>query len=148
MCRHTNHPEKLSKNTLLKASHLSSASNHILDVIGVAGAINVSIVPVISLVLNMRSVDRNSSVAFLWRLVDVLVCNVLSTSFLGKNFGDCGSQSSFPVVHVANSPNVHVGLHSVISAQSLELAQDGRAETCTQNDRNYVSAGTMQYQQI
>ena len=45
--------------------HLSSAGDHVLDVVGVAGAVNVSIVTLLSLILNVTGVDCDTTSLFL-----------------------------------------------------------------------------------
>jgi len=44
--------------------------NHVLDVVGVAGTIHVSVVPVGRLVLHVRGGDGDAALALFWRVVD------------------------------------------------------------------------------
>lgn len=90
--------------------HLGSTSNHVLDVIGVTRAIDVSVVAVISLVLNVSSVDSDTSLALLGALVDILVSHGLGLALLRQNLGDGSSQGGLAVIDVTNGTNVHVRL--------------------------------------
>ena len=53
------------------AVHLGSTGNHVLNVVGVARAVNVSIVTLIGLVLDVSNGDRDATLALLGSLVDV-----------------------------------------------------------------------------
>ena len=60
------------------AVHLSSTGNHVLDIVGMSGAVNVSIVTVFSLILNMSGVDCDSTLSLFRSLINHVVCFVLS----------------------------------------------------------------------
>ena len=45
--------------------HLGSTSNHVLNIVSVTGTVNVCIVTVCSLILNVSSIDRDTSLLFL-----------------------------------------------------------------------------------
>ena len=53
-----------------RAVHLRRAGDHVLDVIGVAGAIDVRVVPVGRLVFDVRRRDRDAAGLFFRRVVD------------------------------------------------------------------------------
>eukprot|EP00964_Phaeocystis_antarctica_P073118 scaffold44833_cov66-Phaeocystis_antarctica.AAC.1 len=55
------------------AVHRRGAGDHVLHVVGVAGAVDVRVVPVRRLVLHVRAVDRDAPRLLLWRLVNVRV---------------------------------------------------------------------------
>ncbi len=55
-----------------RAIHLGSTGDHVLDVVGVARSVDVSIVTLLSLVLNMRDVDRDTTLLLFRRLVDLI----------------------------------------------------------------------------
>ena len=65
------------------AVHLGSTGNHVLDVVGVAGAVNVSVVTSGGLVLNVGNGDRNAALALLGSLVDVLEGGEVGLAALG-----------------------------------------------------------------
>jgi hypothetical protein len=46
-----------------RAVHLSSTGDHVLDVVGVAGSVNVCVVALLGLVLDVRDVDRDTTLA-------------------------------------------------------------------------------------
>ena len=58
-----------------RAVHLRRAGDHVLDVVGVAGAIDVRVVPVRRLVLHVRRGDRDTALALFRRVVDRVETN-------------------------------------------------------------------------
>ena len=98
------------------AVHLCSTGDHVLDIVSVAGAVNVSVVTRVGLVLDVGGVDRDSTLSLLRSLIDVLE----SDDLVGvggqsgcENLRDCRSQSGLAVVDVADGADVAVGLSSV-----------------------------------
>ena len=82
------------------AVHLGSTGDHVLDVVGVAGAVDVSIVTLSGLVLDVRDGDGDdSALALLGSLVDVLKGGEvgLAAIGLGENLGDGGGQRGLAV---------------------------------------------------
>ena len=55
-----------------RAVHLGGAGDHVLDVVGVARAIDVRVVALGGLVLDVRDRDRDAALALLGRLVDLI----------------------------------------------------------------------------
>ena len=55
-----------------RAVHLGGARDHVLDVVGVARAVDVRVVPVRRLVLDVRGVDRDAALALLGSVVDLV----------------------------------------------------------------------------
>ena len=51
--------------------HLRSAGDHVLNIVSVAGAVNVSIVTLVGLILNVSGVDRDSACLLFGRLIDL-----------------------------------------------------------------------------
>jgi hypothetical protein len=74
----------------------------------VAGAVNVRIVAVSGLVLNVGSVDRDTTRSLFGGLIDVRVINELGSAVQVQNLGDSGGQCGFTMVNVANGTNVYV----------------------------------------
>jgi hypothetical protein len=54
------------------AIHLSSTSDHVLNVVSMSWAVNVCIVSLLCLILNVRSRDGDTTLSLLWSLIDVL----------------------------------------------------------------------------
>ena len=54
------------------AIHLRRARDHVLDVVGVAGAVHVRVVTVRGLILHVGNGDRDTPGFLLWRLVDLV----------------------------------------------------------------------------
>jgi hypothetical protein len=92
------------------AIHLGSTSDHVLDVVGVSGAVHVSVVPLGGLVLDVGGVDGDTTSLFLGGVVDLgVVANVTAVDSR-LHHGDGGSQSGLTVVDVADGADVAVGL--------------------------------------
>ena len=93
--------------------HLRSARDHVLDIVCVAGAVDVRIVTLVRLVLNVCGVDCDTACFLFGRLVDLVVAHLLSLTFACHNHGDSCGQSGLAVVNVADRTDVDVGLASV-----------------------------------
>ena len=94
------------------AVHLRSAGDHVLDIVGVARAVNVSVVTGIGLILHVGGVDGNAALALLGSLVDAGVVGVVSLALESQELGDGGGQSGLAVVNVADGADVDMGLAS------------------------------------
>ena len=93
------------------AVHLSSAGDHVLDIVGVAGAVNVCIVTGCGLILNVSGVDCYTSCLFLGSVVDLVISEEFVTSFAeGEVFGDSCGKSGFTMVNVTDGTNINVRL--------------------------------------
>ena len=90
--------------------HLCSAGDHVFNIVGVAGAVNVCIVTVLRLILNVSGVDCNTALALFRRFIDIRVINELRFALQAQNLGDCSGQSGFTVVNVADCADVNVRL--------------------------------------
>ena len=101
-----------SRNDQNRAVHLSSARDHVLNVVGVARAVNVSIVTVVRLVLNVSRVDRDAALALLRSLIDVGIIGELSVTLQREHFRNRSGQRSFAVVNVADGADVDMRLGS------------------------------------
>ena len=93
-----------------RAVHLGSARDHVLDVVGVTGAIDVRVVTVVRLVLDVRRVDRDPASLLLRGLVDVRVVHERRATALGEALRDGGGQRGLAVINVTDGPDVHVRL--------------------------------------
>ena len=74
--------------------HVGGTSDHVLDVIGVTGAVDVSIVAVVGLVLDVGGRDGDTTLSLLGSLVDGTVVEVLGVALLCLSFGDGGCEGS------------------------------------------------------
>ena len=94
------------------AVHLGSTGDHVLDVVGVAGAVDVSIVTVLGLILDVGDGNGDAALALLGSLVDVLEGGEVSLAALGlgENLGDGGRQRGLAVVDVADGADVNMRL--------------------------------------
>ena len=96
-----------------RAVHLGSAGDHVLHVVGVAGAVNVSIVTLLGLILDVRGVDRDAARLLFRRLVDLVVTHGLRLAEGGQHHRDGSGQGRFAVVNVADGANVNVRLRAL-----------------------------------
>ncbi len=93
--------------------HLSSTGDHVLDVVSMARAVNVSIVTCSSLILNVSGVDCDTTLSLFRSLIDVSVVNECSLTLHCEGLCDSSCQSSLTMVNVADSTNVDMGFGSV-----------------------------------
>ena len=96
--------------------HLGGTSDHVLDVVSVAGAVYVSIVAVGGLVLDVSRVDGDTTLLLLGGVVNLIegldLVGITSDS-LSENLGDGGGQGRFTVVNMANCTDVDMRFRSL-----------------------------------
>ena len=93
-----------------RAVHLRRAGDHVLHIVGVAGAIDVRVVAVLRLVLDVRGGDRDAARLFFRRLVDLVVRRVGGAAGFRQHLGDRGGQRRLAMIDVADRANVAVRL--------------------------------------
>ena len=98
-----------------RAVHLRGAGDHVLDVVGVARAVDVGVVPVLGLVLDVGGRDRDAALALLGGLVDGVERDGLGATgaLLGEDLGDGGRQGRLAMIDVTDGAHVHVRLRPV-----------------------------------
>ena len=96
------------------AVHLSSTGDHVLDIVSMAGAVNVSVVTLLSLILNVSGVDCDTTLSLLRSLIDLIVSFELSSALKGQPLCDSCSSSGLAVVNVTDGADVYVGLSGII----------------------------------
>ena len=94
------------------AVHLGSTGDHVLDIVGVARAVDVGIVTFGSLILDVSGVDGNTTLALLGSLIDGRVIGVLSAALHRQILGDSRGQSGLTMVDVADGADVDMGFRS------------------------------------
>lgn len=82
--------------------HFGSSGDHVLDVIDMSGAVNVSVVSSFGFILDGGSVDGDTSCLFFGSLVDGTVLDVFGFGLVGQIFGDGGCECGLAVVDVSN----------------------------------------------
>ncbi len=96
------------------AVHLRRSGDHVLDVVGVAGAVHVRVVPLLGLVFHVRDGDGDAALALLGRFVDLVKRHVfVSGARFRQHFGDGCRQRRFAMVDVSNRSHVHMGFCSL-----------------------------------
>ena len=92
---------------------LRRTGDHVLDVVGVAGHVDVRVVAFVRLVLDVGDLDRDAARLLLGRGVDLLERDVLHVRVaLVEDLGDRRGQGRLAVVNVTHRPDVDVGLRS------------------------------------
>ena len=90
--------------------HLRGTGDHVLHIIGVAGAIDVRIVALGGLILDVRRRDGDAALALFRRFVDVGVAGVNRSAGFGENLGDRRGQRRLAMVDVTDRANIAVRL--------------------------------------
>ena len=91
--------------------HLGGARDHVLDVVGVPWAVDVRVVPVRSLVLDVRRVDGDTALTLFRRVVDRVEGTEGGVQpLLLQNFCNSRRQRRFPVVDVTDGADVEMRL--------------------------------------
>ena len=93
-----------------RAVDLGGAGDHVLDVVGVAGHVDVGVVTVLRLVLHVGDRDRDAALALLGRLVDLVEGREVGQALVGLALRDGGRQGGLAVVDVPHRADVDVGL--------------------------------------
>ena len=92
------------------AVHLGGAGDHVLDVVGVTGAVDVGVVAGVGLVLDVGDGDGDAALALLGRVVDRIEGAVLGMALQGQVLGDRRGQARLAMVDVADRADVDVRL--------------------------------------
>ena len=93
-----------------RAVHLRRTGDHVLDVVGMARAVDMRVVAFRRLVLDVRGVDRDPARLLLGRLVDLVVARVGRAAGLRQNLGDRRGQRRLAVVHVTDRAHIRMRL--------------------------------------
>ena len=93
-----------------RAVHLGGAGDHVLDVVGVARAVDVGVVAGVGLVLDVGDRDGDPALALLGRVVDRVEGAVLGLALQGEVLGDRRGQARLAMVDVADRADVDVRL--------------------------------------
>src|SRR5262249_56928520 len=93
-----------------RAVHLRGAGDHVLDVVGVTGAVDVRVMALVGLIFDVRGRDRDAARFLLRRLVDLVVGSVGRLTFLRQYLGDRGRQCRLAVIDVADRTDIAMRL--------------------------------------
>jgi hypothetical protein len=93
-----------------RAVHLRRSRDHVLDVVGVAGAVDVRVVPLLRVVLHVRRADRDAAGPLFRRLVDLVVSLELRHALQAEHASDRRGQRRLSMVDVTDGADVDVGL--------------------------------------
>ena len=97
------------------AVHLCCAGDHVLDIVSMSGAVNMSVMSLLGLILDVRGVDCDSSCSLFRSLIDLIECDslIVAAKSLGKDKGDCSGKSGLAVVNMADRADIYMGLGPV-----------------------------------
>ena len=98
------------------AIHLGSAGDHVLHEVGVARAVDVSVVTLSGLVLDVGNVDGDTTLLLFRSGVDLVevVSRVDVRVLFVQDLGDGCGQGSLTVIDVADGTNVNVRLSTLV----------------------------------
>ena len=94
------------------AVHLCSTGDHVLNIVSMARAVNVSVVTLVRLILNVSGVDRDTTLSLFRSLIDHGVILELCLALQSENLRDSSSKSSLTMVNVTDCTDVYMGLIS------------------------------------
>ena len=92
------------------AVHLCRAGDHVLNIVRMAGAVDVGIVALVGLVLYVCGVDGYSTGLLFGRLVDLVVAHRCRVALLAQRHGDGRGQGGLAMVYVTYGADVDMGL--------------------------------------
>src|SRR5437773_6997677 len=93
-----------------RAVHLGGAGDHVLDVVGVSGAVHVGVVALVGLVLHVGDGDGDAALALLGGVVDRVERPELGLALERERLGDGRGERGLAVVDVTDRADVHVRL--------------------------------------
>ena len=92
------------------AVHLGGTGDHVLDIVGVTGAVDVSVVTVVRLVLDVRDRDGDTALTLFGCLVDLVERREVRIALLGQRFRDRRGERRLTMVDVTDGTDVHMRL--------------------------------------
>src|SRR6202035_1025365 len=96
------------------AVHLGGTGDHVLDVVGMPGAVDVRIVTLLRLVLDMRGRDRDTASLLFRGVVDRVEGTEFSESLLCQNLRDGRGQRGLAMVDMTDGSHVDVRLGALV----------------------------------
>ena len=94
----------------MRAVHLGGAGDHVLHIVGMAGAVDMGIVAGLGLILDMRGRNGDAARLFFRRLVDLVIGRERRAARLRQHLGDRRRQRRLAMVNMANRADVAVRL--------------------------------------
>ena len=96
-----------------RAVHLRGAGDHVLHIVGVAGAVDVSVVAVLGFVFDVSGRDRDAARLFFRRLVDLVIGRECRTARFRQHLGDRRRQRRLAMVDVTDGADIAMRLVAV-----------------------------------
>jgi hypothetical protein len=98
-----------SRNHDDRTVHLGGAGDHVLDVIGMARAVDVGVVALLGLVLHVGRSDRDAALPFLGSLIYLIKGDPLRLSRIREASRNRRRQGGLPMVDMADGADVDMG---------------------------------------
>ncbi|CAB4918013.1 unannotated protein [freshwater metagenome] len=101
-----------SRNNKNRTVNLSGTSNHVLDVISMAWHINMRVMTIRSLILNMRNVDRDTTLTLFRRLINIreLSKRVVRRISIRQHLRNRRGQRGLTMIDMTHRAHIRVGL--------------------------------------
>ncbi len=96
-----------------RAVHLRRAGDHVLDIVGVSGAVDMGVMTLFGLVFHVSGIDRDAARSLFRRLIDIRIVDEVGLALEVENLGDGGGQRGLAVVDMADRADVYMGFGSV-----------------------------------
>ena len=93
-----------------RAVHLGRAGDHVLHIVGMAGAVDMGVMAGLGLILHMRRRDRDAARLLFRRLVDLVIGRERRPARLRQHLRDRSRQRRLAMIHMADRPDVAVRL--------------------------------------
>ena len=125
-----------------RAVHLRRAGDHVLHIVGVAGAVDMRVVALLGLVFDVRGRDGDAARLFFRRLVDLVIGGEGRAAGLRQHLGDRRRQRRLAVVDVTDRADIAMRLvaqefflgHGTLRSDSFRFAIDHANFFCTSAD--------------
>src|SRR5580693_9044999 len=95
------------------AVHLRRAGNHVLHIVGVAGTVDVGVMPLVGLVFDVGGGNGDAARFLFRRLVDLVVGRIGRLALLGQYLGDRRRQRRLAVIDVTDGADIAMRLVAV-----------------------------------
>ncbi|EKD30051.1 MAG: hypothetical protein ACD_78C00170G0001, partial [uncultured bacterium (gcode 4)] len=101
-----------------RSIHLSSTSNHVFYIIGMSWTVNVGIMTSSCCILDVSSINSNTTCLFFWSCIDFIESSNISSELFCKNDRDSCGSGSLTMIYVSDGTNIYMWFGTVISCHN------------------------------